>query len=202
MAGSNTRRAFATINPVPGRLRTLVITVRAASGSLADGGASWSGRATIPSSRRPPQTLPPPTAAVFGQLWARPRVWKASRRALVTTRWPARAPAFWPAGKKRWKEHGCGRPRSRRPEGPVGRQQWLVFSGQAPTGSRDLRRYAVGWRPCCDATLVLAADPDGPATAMRRRQRQRRASSRRTLLARHLPRAQRWGPAAPGCSGR
>ena len=134
---------------------------------------------------------------------------------LVTTHWPALAPAFWPAGKNGGKSMGAGCPKSRRPGG-TGRlipQQWLAHTTAPRVHPADRRRLDLviyGATPlsgalCCDAALVA----DGPATAVRGHttavrghKRRRNASSRRAPQARQLPRAQRWGPAAPGGSRR
>ena len=73
-----------------------------------------------------------------------------------------------PPGKHGGKSMGAGRLRSRRPGG-TGSPATVVRpyqgapcppSGQAPPGSRDLRRYSVGWRPLLRGGL--AVDPGQP----------------------------------------
>ena len=79
-------RARLSANPVPGRLRTLAVTIRAACENLSDGGASCSGHYPRAAGHAggAPQTLPSPTAAQGVESKPMP---------LVTTGWPARAPA-------------------------------------------------------------------------------------------------------------
>ena len=113
VTGSHTRREFATImfasacfcQPCPRRRRTHAITIRAERGSLAYGGAMQ-----VALRRRLP-----PTVAVLGPLWARPRLRRARR---CLWRPNAGLPAHrlaGPQGKNSGKSMGAGCPRSRRP---------------------------------------------------------------------------------------